>query len=509
MASKNQQRNEPNSSTITMDENEAKITSTSIVSNYVQSTTIHGISTIYSGRNIFMKLFWLIVFLNVFGLLAWQLYKISERRMGNEVITMVENKAHTSMVFPAVTLCSTRPFRKSVSTNEFFFAKFRSMTSNLTRYGLTINEFLLDETLCSFDQRQCKFKEDFLVTTSWSLGNCFTFKANSSQMQTSLGQKHGFRLAININQNKFTNYEFFASDGRVIDQFPPVGVRVIIHSENEDVKFSADANAILVSPGTMTGIQIRKQNFERLSSPFPDHCIDKENAEEVLGRDIASTTTYSIGLCEFMCKIKKMMDHCKAIHVDEMNQLLLLFPNKTFGYHTPKTSEQIDCIYKDFEKLANITSNCNCRQPCKEQKYKLTVSTAVWPSNDNVDYICSLVNHDRIDLGQNCSKEVIKENVLRLEVYFKDFNVESIKSSPAYGDAQFMSDLGGSLGLWIGASVYSLFELGSLGISLASLLLFRLKNIGKVKTGGTKSSSTAQADAEIEEGRLEPLASRN
>eukprot|EP00112_Aurelia_sp_Birch-Aquarium-sp1_P026295 Seg924.18 transcript_id=Seg924.18/GoldUCD/mRNA.D3Y31 product="Acid-sensing ion channel 4-A" protein_id=Seg924.18/GoldUCD/D3Y31 len=509
MESENQQRREPKTSTIITDENGSEITSTSIVSNYVQSTTIHGISNIYSGRNIFMKLFWLIVFLNVFGLLVWQVHNIIKRRMKNEVITMVENIAHKSMEFPAVTFCSTRPFRKSISLDEFNAARYRSITSNLTRYGLTINEFLIIENQCSFDQRQCKFTEDFLVTTSWSLGNCFTFKANTSRRQRHLGQEHGFSLLININQEKFTNYDSTAAMRREVLKFYPVGVKVMIHERNENIEFFAGTDAILVSPGTMTSIHIKKQNIKRLKPPYPDGCVEKATADKVIGMPIPSTKSYSVALCEFMCKIREKKKLCNAVKDDDINQLKLLFRNVTFNYRTPKTAEEVICVYDEFQMLSSPARNCYCPQPCEEQKYKLTISTGVWPSNDNVPHLCSLVNHDRIDLGQNCSKEVIKDNFLRLEVYFKDFNVEIIKQSPAYGDDQFISDLGGNIGLWIGASVYSLFELGSLGISLASLMLFKLKNTGKVRRGGTKSFSTAQVDVEVEEGRLEPLELRN
>ena len=437
-----------------------------------------------------MKLFWLIIFLNVFALLVWQVYKISVRLEKNEVLTMVENTAHQSMEFPAVTLCSTRPFRKSFSFSEFNDAKFDSMTTNFSQYGLTIEEFLIDERLCNFDQHRCSFRGDFVVTTSWSLGNCFTLKANSSRRQRHLGQKHGFRLGININQDKFTNYDYTASDGRDIDKFPPVGVKVMIHNGNENIEFFADTDAILVSPGTMTSIQIKKQNIERLPPPFPDRCVEEVSVNEIIGMPIPVTTSYSVGLCEFMCEIKEKKKFCKAVHVDEINQLKVLFPNDTFNYRTPKTSEEFKCVYSEFEKLANVTSDCNCPQPCKEQKFKLTVSTAVWPSNDNVPYICYLLNSAGIHLGQNCSKEAIKDNILRLEVYFKDFTVESIKQSPAYGFDQFISDLGGSVGLWIGASVYSLFELTSMCISLATLLLYKLRKNAKLRSNRVKSLKT-------------------
>eukprot|EP00112_Aurelia_sp_Birch-Aquarium-sp1_P020291 Seg5197.2 transcript_id=Seg5197.2/GoldUCD/mRNA.D3Y31 product="Acid-sensing ion channel 4-A" protein_id=Seg5197.2/GoldUCD/D3Y31 len=505
MALEVQRQREHKTSILLIDEDGEEITTNSIVSNYFQSTTIHGISSIYNGRNIFMKLFWLVIFLNVFALLAWQVYKISVRLNKNEVLTMVENTAYQSMEFPAVTLCSTRPFRKSFSFGEFSAAKFDSMTSNLSRYGLTIDEFLMHEKLCTFDQYQCSFKDDFFVTTSWSLGNCFTLKANTSRRQRHLGLKHGFRLGININQDKFTNYDSTASDGRDIDKFPPVGVKVMIHNRNENIDFFAHTDAILVSPGTMTSIHIKKQNIKRLPPPFPDRCVEEETADEVIGRPIPSTTSYSVGLCEFMCEIREKKKFCNAVEVDDINQLKLLFPNGTFNYRTPATTEEYKCVDDEFEKHSNITRDCNCPQPCKEQKYRLTVSTAVWPSNDNVPYICSLLNSARIHFGSNCSKEAIKDNILRLEVSFKDFTVESIKQSPAYGSDQFISDLGGSVGLWIGASVYSLFELTSMCISLATLVLYKLRKSVKMRSSRVKSFKPP-IKIKAEEARLEALA---
>eukprot|EP00112_Aurelia_sp_Birch-Aquarium-sp1_P020290 Seg5197.1 transcript_id=Seg5197.1/GoldUCD/mRNA.D3Y31 product="Acid-sensing ion channel 4-A" protein_id=Seg5197.1/GoldUCD/D3Y31 len=508
----NQPRKDRNTAITVINENAEEITSKYIVSNYFQSTTIHGISSIYSGRSFFMKLFWLIVFLSVFGLLIRQVYEISMRLTKYEVLTVVEKTAHQSMEFPAVTLCSTRPFRKSSATlRELKKAIRYSLTSNVSHYGPTINEFLIHETFCSFDERQCNFGKDFLVTTSLSLGNCFTLKANSSRRQEHLGQKYGFRIAININQENFTNYDAIAAlasrDRQLIHRFLPVGARVMIHSENENIEFLADTNAILVSPGTMTNILITKQHFERLPPPYPDHCVEEESADKVIGRPIPGTTSYSVSLCKFMCKINEQMKHCKAVESTDLNHLKLLFPNDTF-YRTPHTFKEYICLYYEFQKLPNVTRYCRCPQPCKEQKYKLTVSAALWPSNDDVTYMCSLLPHAGIKLGRACTKEVIKDNILRLQIYFNDFTVESIKQSPAYGPDQFISDLGGSVGLWIGASIYSLFELGSLCISLASLLILKIRKVVQRRRGRVEQLKTVAMHIDAEEGRAVHLAAR-
>ena len=64
-------------------------------------------------------------------------------------------------------------------------------------------------------------------------------------------------------------------------------------------------------------------------------------------------------------------------------------------------------------------------------------------------------------------------NALAIEVHISDFTVEIIEQSPAYDWDNFLSDLGGQMGLWIGASVYSGVELVSI---LLKLILYHINS---------------------------------
>lgn len=458
-----------------------EITAKSVVSNYIQSTTIHGLSSIYSASNIYMRLFWFLVFLSVFGLLAWQIHAVFTQFTLKTVVTTQENTAYQSMIFPAITFCSTRQFKGS--WNSYFLAKNNS--TKLRTHGLTMKDFFVDERLCSFGVLKCNFTSDFKISTSLEHGNCFTMKVSSNRTQRNLGQKHSFQLLLNLKQHIYWSQGPASRKRPLLEDYTPASILVMIHDENEHIEFFTDTNAIMISPGNMASIKIKKQRIVRLPSPYPDKCVTDANAEQITGIPLPKVGKYSVNVCKFMSMVRKKMKQCKAVSLEDGDKLRQLFPNKAFNYRIFETYDEYDCINYNFSMPNKTTSECPL--PCEEQRYKPTVSTASWPSKTDLPNLCSQLETFGVDT-KTCSKEFIKDNFIRLQVYFEDFTVETIKQIPAYGRSQVISDLGGSMGLWIGASIYSLFELGSTFISLASLYILRIQKARKQRQVQVASS---------------------
>ncbi|XP_052233186.1 degenerin del-1-like [Dreissena polymorpha] len=61
-----------------------------------------------------------------------------------------------------------------------------------------------------------------------------------------------------------------------------------------------------------------------------------------------------------------------------------------------------------------------------------------------------------------------KNNFLKLNVYYEDLNFQNITESPQITIHQFLSDVGGTIGLWIGLSILSLCELVQLFAELCN-----------------------------------------
>lgn len=66
---------------------------------------------------------------------------------------------------------------------------------------------------------------------------------------------------------------------------------------------------------------------------------------------------------------------------------------------------------------------------------------------------------------------LIRQNLLRLNIYLEDLSVVEYRQLPAYGLADLFADIGGTLGLWMGISVLTIMELMELIIRLFFLLL--------------------------------------
>jgi hypothetical protein len=61
--------------------------------------------------------------------------------------------------------------------------------------------------------------------------------------------------------------------------------------------------------------------------------------------------------------------------------------------------------------------------------------------------------------GNNITAQFLRENFVRLDIFFRELNIEDVIQQQAYTTTALLSDLGGTMGLCIGASLLSLFEL--------------------------------------------------
>ncbi len=52
-----------------------------------------------------------------------------------------------------------------------------------------------------------------------------------------------------------------------------------------------------------------------------------------------------------------------------------------------------------------------------------------------------------------------RDNFLHVDIYYKELGFESIQQFPAFETLSWLSEIGGFLGLLLGASVLTLFEL--------------------------------------------------
>ena len=433
----------------------------SVAASYVESTTIHGLSPIYSASNAVLRIFWLLMFVSAFCLMSWQVATLVQKLRKNDIVTNVQSRYQSSLRYPAVTLCNVNGFQKSKTKDLIGFLPDNLNETEIYKYGQSGEEFLLKDafSLCDIAGDTCQFPRDFKTFSTTRLGNCFTWKSNLTQKQ--LGPEHGFSVVVNIDVAEYSEMSSH--------RFSTIGAMAVVHSPEETLTYDGISNnAIYLSPGSLTNIQVKKQYTKRLPYPYPDKCFDKRYFDQLFGFKLKKSFKYSPQLCQTMCYYINTYG-CSYVPSYMQSTVTRLFSpdEKKFIFNATAPD-----YCKQKEK-------CTCPPPCNEEVYLLTVSSSPWPDPLIADAVISEIKNSKyLTRFHNWNETSVRANLLALRIYYNDFTVQTVEQSPAYNGNNFLSDLGGQLGLWIGASVYSGFELGSVILRLVGNCFLKKKKVG-------------------------------
>ncbi|KAL5010552.1 hypothetical protein ScPMuIL_012857 [Solemya velum] len=410
----------------------------------------------------------------------------------NTDITLTHND---SMQFPAVTICNVNPISLSALRNP------RVKTSYLTRIltsiertpniNITVEDWddLVDDSYfnnidgdraayleiqglymnLSEDERRtyghqldtmmlsCVFNEYRCSPLNFSYfhnpkhGNCFVFNsgANDPILTTQhSGSTYGLSLELYIEHNDYI--ASLANDA---------GIRIEIHNQTH-MPFPEDYGYSLF-PGARNSIGISMVEIRREIYPYGDcnKYTDDENTRLNAYVDTVNLPIhYSDKACKKTCYQRQMISQCGCC--------LTEYPCVS------KATTRVWTRYCNFTLRAD-GKNDNydmCSDLCHETVFSTEISMNMWPSNPHMrNYVLNPHITYNFDLLTS------RENVLKLDVYYKDLNYESIDTSYSYAADSLLSDIGGQLGLWLGLSVVTLFEFVELVFDCIILLLRRCR----------------------------------
>ncbi|CAK5098825.1 unnamed protein product [Meloidogyne enterolobii] len=120
------------------------------------------------------------------------------------------------------------------------------------------------------------------------------------------------------------------------------------------------------------------------------------------------------------------------------------------GMEEQKARECIRTIQDQKVVVEERLDKCKCPLPCHEIGYELTYSAARWPSG--TARIMECASSDELCLEQ------YRINAALIQVFYEEFNYQTLTESAAYSMTSLIADLGGLSGLWIGISIVSILE---------------------------------------------------
>ncbi|XP_057359485.1 acid-sensing ion channel 4 isoform X1 [Manis pentadactyla] len=425
--------------------------------------------------------------------------------------------------FPAVTLCNINRFRHSALSDADIFhlanltglppkdrdghraAGLRypepDMVDILNRTGHQLADMLKS---CNFSGHHCSASNFSVVYTRY--GKCYTFNADPQSWLPSRagGMGSGLEIMLDIQQEEYlpiwreTNETSFEA-----------GIRVQIHSQEEPPYIHQLGFG--VSPGFQTFVSCQEQRLTYLPQPW-GNCRVENGLQEP---ELQGYSAYSVSACRLRCEKEAVLQrcHCRMVHMPgneticppniyiecadhtlaSLKMLSILWSTVTSlwlrqelwpqekecslchprpgseeagGGYTLKSLPSLPSDPTEASHWPNPTKSqrtrspdslgggsegpCFCPTPCNLTRYGKEISMVRIPNRGSARYLARKYNRN---------ETYIRENFLVLDIFFEALTSEAMEQRAAYGLSALLGDLGGQMGLFIGASILTLLEI--------------------------------------------------
>ncbi|XP_048868701.1 acid-sensing ion channel 4-A [Brienomyrus brachyistius] len=409
---------------------------------FANSCSLHGINHIFvTGRLGIRQTLWALAFLVSLVFFLYQSAKCAISYLEHPHVTAVNEEASQEMVFPAVTICNINRFRFSALTDADIYhlaslmglppknkeghkptdLKYPApdMQDIFNRTGHQLEEMLKS---CNFSGQNCSVK-DFTVVYTW-YGKCYTFNGNktASKRTKQGGMGNGLEIMLDIQQDEYLPIWKETNETSL-----EAGIRVQIHSQDEPPYIHQLGFG--VSPGFQTFVSCQEQRLTYLPQPWG-------NCRSTQDQMIPGYDTYSISACRLSCETQEVQRQCQCRMVHMPGNSDICPPSK------------IMCVDTALAALQKSES-CACDTPCNLTRYGKELSMVKIPSKGSARYLSR--KYDK-------SEDYIRDNFLVLDIFFEALNYETIEQKKAYDVAGLLGDIGGQMGLFIGASVLTILE---------------------------------------------------
>ncbi|XP_026517141.1 acid-sensing ion channel 4 [Terrapene carolina triunguis] len=301
----------------------------------------------------------------------------------------------------------------------------RTMHSLFHRLGHQIEDMLL---ACRFRGEPCGPQHFTPVYTRY--GKCYTFNADprSPRVTRQGGMGNGLELMLDIQQEEYlpiwreTNETSFEA-----------GIRVQIHSQDEPPYIHQLGFG--VSPGFQTFVSCQEQRLTYLPQPW-GNCRASVPGEQIL----PGYEGYSIAACRLQCEKEAVVSSCQCRMAPMPGNESICSPN----VYIECADRTLDAAVEDSQE------RCSCPTPCNLTRYGKEISMVRIPNKGSARYLARKYHRN---------ETYIRENFLVLDIFFEALNYEAIEQKKAYELAGLLGDIGGQMGLFIGASILTILEI--------------------------------------------------
>ncbi|XP_060064422.1 acid-sensing ion channel 4-A-like [Ylistrum balloti] len=430
-----------------------------LVEDFLSSATIHGLHKAASNRNLIRRWVWTVLLLVMpaglctFTYLELRIYFQFETRTSTSVLMKNEIEV------PAITICNANQVKSSIlncADMEYLIFYLSELSKSVTlpvSYPVNVSAISADDIFrCvrehshDLDMFQSCFVGGRLVNCSHIfkpsltlMGMCFTFNGVLPQRKTQMhGYMGGLRVVIDIEQDLYFFPEKMLS-----------GIKVLLHEPEETPV--PNMRSFLVGPGLSAEAVLSRNKRILLPSPY-GNCVERESDIERLTR----FSKYSTTACGMECFQNAVVSRCSCRH-----------------YYVN------DLYIENSTGLSEAVQNCRtCPELCITYSYDWSLSYALFSSG--------FVNNRLVNASIFREESYIRSNYIDLTLFYNSLSENVVEDVPAKMINDIVGNVGGHMGMFLGASLLSIVEL----VEFACLLIAKQRSVSPTSTDKKHKLST-------------------
>uniref|UniRef100_A0A915BL96 Uncharacterized protein n=1 Tax=Parascaris univalens TaxID=6257 RepID=A0A915BL96_PARUN len=452
------------------------------------STTLHGPLRLYQGKG-FGKVFWGLVMAAALIFLSLQINTLVTDFLSHPTTTSVSFVGRQALTLPAVTICNYNPIKKDYvrylnesssgkglftrnllrymiiaytqvedlylhADNEALrlgrqdYDKFKSVFTeysfNLENFfahsGFTCTEMLKVCSLGGIKFDCCRMSQRILTDLGW----CFAFSVGNITIKQRLpGVFNGLQVILNAGINETVDITY--TKGGAIPIFSnniENGFRIYVRNRQELAYASTEA--LTLSPSHRGYVALSLQKFQFLP---PDKWGNCTNGWPQNSPFRAYDLPYTAQNCESLCQ--------QVYYEEKINCTPMLYSIGNPDLATCTPSELHDFMLQVVNRSNNINGpeceNNICPTSCITYTYSSSISYGQGFSDSALKWL-QTINSD-------WTEDRVNANFAVLNVFYREMSYIVNEQVQSTSLANMLSNIGGNMGLFFGASIITVAEL--------------------------------------------------
>lgn len=395
-----------------------------------KSSTVHGWSHSFRTDRLVLKIMWIIFFLGSTGVSIYFITKTVLNFLEYDIVTEIDVIYERKSEFPTVTFCTDSPgFNDSSMINNILI----NCTNNLDK------------------SCQVSPKKFFSIRMTEELGTCYQYNGGSDSEEFTNSTIYSYQSGIDFGL-------FIVLKLNQTIESPTIFV--LINNSSKSIQSIKDIGFRL-SPGKDYYFNVNREYTYKMEYPYNDCYRDLtlfSKNKTILEKFINSNIVYSREKCFEFCFGLDFLLNSKC----SCNSTFDLVYESCY-FETNNTN--LKSCFRDFKKVfskKNIYDMCSnyCPMECDYLDYNIISSIYNLPKNGKTNKYSSFNSY-----------EEIQKSYFAFYVYYENLAYKVIKESPKMEIADFVSNIGGTCGLFIGMSFLSFLEILEFLIEVVYILL--------------------------------------